>query len=177
MLESMPRETVKTLRELLDGIEQDFVTIADLLFNLHYGPALEQLTATQLDAEGLLAYTRESVETVSLALGCCSKQSRGPRHDADSDDSTGETPPPQRPPLSPYSAPALLGQDLSIVGSSPFSRISLLCVRVAVGDDDGFFFRVLAIAVAFFGTVCCVQLFASAGSSGGGRGTTSGSVP
>jgi len=37
------------------------------------------------------------------------------------------------------------------------------------GDDDGFFFRLLAIAVAFFGTVGCVQLFASAGSSGGAQ--------
>jgi len=64
-------------------------TVADLLFNLHYGPALEQLTATQLDAEGLLAFTRESVETVSLQLGCCAKRSRAPRHDADNEDSTG----------------------------------------------------------------------------------------
>ena len=103
-------------RKQLDGLEQDFLAIADLLFNLHYGPALEQLSATELDAETLLAFTRESVEDVTLALGCCAKRQVAPRHDADEDDLTRE------------------------------------------GGDNGFAFRLLAIALAFFGTICCVQV-------------------
>ena len=106
-------------RKQLDGLEQDFLAIADLLFNLHYGPALEQLAATELDAETLLAFTRESVEDVTLALGCCAKRQAAPRHDADGDDLTMES------------------------------------------SDSGFAFRLLAIALAFFGTICCVQVRAA----------------
>ena len=101
----------------LDKLEQDFLAIADLLFNLHYGPALEQLSATELDAETLLAFTRESVEDVTLALGCCATRQSAPRHDAD-------------------------GVDLT----------------VDQAESSGFAFRLLAIALAFFGTVCCVQV-------------------
>ena len=104
-------------REQLDKLEQDFLAIADLLFNLHYGPALEQLSATELDAETLLTFTRESVEDVTLALGCCAKRQSAPRHDAD-------------------------GVDLT----------------VEQAESSGFAFRLLAIALAFFGTVCCVQV-------------------
>lgn len=107
---------VAECRKQFDGLEQDFLAIADLLFNLHYGPALEQLLATELDAETLLAFTRESVEDVTLALGCCAKRQVVPRHDADEDDLTRE------------------------------------------GGDGGFAFRLLAIALAFFGTICCVQV-------------------
>ena len=103
-------------RRQLDALEQDFLAIADLLFNLHYGPALEQLFASELDAETLLAFTRESVEDVTLALGCCAKRQAVPRRDADGDDLTRD------------------------------------------GDSPGFAFRLLAIALAFFGTVCCVQV-------------------
>lgn len=87
-----------------------------MLFNLHFGPALEQLSATELDAETLLAFTRESVEDVTLALGCCAKRQVAPRHDADGDDLTQNE------------------------------------------VDDGFVFRLLAIALAFFGTIGCVQV-------------------
>jgi hypothetical protein len=104
-------------RQQLDGLEQDFLAISDLLFNLHYGPALEQLGATQLDAETLLAFTKESVEEVTVALGCCAKRQAKPRRDADADDLTVEN-----------------------------------------GGDSGFVFRVLAMAVAFFGTIFCVQV-------------------
>lgn len=106
------------LRRQLDSLEQDFLAIADLLFNLHYGPALEQLSATELDAETLLAFARESLEEVTLALGCCAKRQAVPRHDAD-------------------------GVDLTVDPGR---------------SDAGFAFRLLAIASAFFGTVCCVQV-------------------
>ena len=64
-----------------------------------------------------LAFTKESVEEVTLALGCCAKRQAKPRRDADADDLTVEN-----------------------------------------GGDSGFVFRVLAMAVAFFGTIFCVQV-------------------
>ena len=53
-----PHATIGSLESGLRDLEKQFVDLAELLFNLHYGPALEQLGEIDRLAESLLAFTQ-----------------------------------------------------------------------------------------------------------------------
>ena len=53
-----PHATIGSLETGLRDLEKQFVDLAELLFNLHYGPALEQLGEIDRLAESLLAFTQ-----------------------------------------------------------------------------------------------------------------------